>query len=121
MNIDDLTLGQLRELANQWKQFESPKQNSPSPMIGRHCVIRTFSAGVHLGTVRSVNGKEVLLENARRLWSWKGAFTLSEVATSGVKSGSRISVEVPELLLTETIEIIPTQEDARKTFEAIHE
>ena len=74
-------------------------------------LVRTYSAGVHIGTLKERNGKEVTLTNARRLWSWSGAFTLSAVATQGVdRAKSRISVAVPEILLTEVIEIIPVSE-----------
>ena len=74
-------------------------------------LVRTYSAGVHIGTLKERNGKEVTLTNARRLWSWSGAFTLSAVATQGVDRGnSRISVAVPEILLTEGIEIIPVSD-----------
>jgi len=74
-------------------------------------LVRTYSAGVHIGTLKERNGKEVTLTNARRLWSWSGAFTLSAVATQGVdRANSRISVAVPEILLTEAIEIIPVSE-----------
>jgi hypothetical protein len=90
-------------------------------IIGKHCVVRTYSAGVHIGVVSSKEGKSVLLTNARRLWQWQGAFTLSEVATAGVSKGSRISVAVPVIELTEAIEIIPTTEAARAAFDAIHE
>lgn len=91
------------------------------PFVGQHCVVRTYSAGVHLGTIQSRDGKSVVLSDARRLWRWFGAFTLSEVATKGVGKTSRISVVVPTLELTEAIEIIPTSEDARATFDACHE
>jgi hypothetical protein len=68
--------------------------------------------------LKSIEGMQVILSDARRLWSWKGAFTLSEVAMSGINpKGSRMSVSVPEILLTEAIEIIPTTEVARKTFD----
>jgi hypothetical protein len=71
-------------------------------------IIRTYSAGVHIGTLKERNGKEVTLTNARRLWSWSGAFTLSAVATQGIdRKNSRISVAVPEILLTEAIEVMP--------------
>lgn len=90
-------------------------------IIGQHCVIRTFSAGVHLGVVASRDGKIVQLENARRLWTRRGAFTLSEVATAGVSKGSRISAAVPLIELSEAIEIIPTSEAARASFDGIHE
>jgi hypothetical protein len=91
-------------------------------LIGTHCVVRTYSAGVHLGTVVAQNGTTVVLKDARRLYRWKGAFTLSAVATKGVdKDGSRISCAVPMIELTEAIELIPTSEQARSTFDEIHE
>lgn len=88
-------------------------------MIGKYAVVRTYSAGVHIGTIASQNGKEISLTNARRLWSWKGAFTLSEIATKGPGNGSKLSVEVPEISLTEAIEIIPTTEAAQTVIAGI--
>ena len=56
-------------------------------------LVRTYSAGVHFGTLASRDGREVVLTNARRLYQWSGACSLSQVATEGVKlSGSKISV-----------------------------
>ena len=80
---------------------------------GSITLVRTFSAGVHFGTLKSRDGKEVVLENARRLWSWTGACSLSQVAMDGVDlSASKISVSVPYIELTEAIEIIPMSKDA---------
>lgn len=71
-------------------------------------IIRTYSAGVHIGELKARDGREVTLVNARRLWSWEGAFTLNAVATKGVKrESSRISCNVPEILLLEAIEVLP--------------
>ena len=71
--------------------------------------IRTYSAGVHCGYLKERNGKEVELVNARRIWKWAGAFTLSELATNGVEKPNecKISCTVPVIYLTEAIEIIP--------------
>lgn len=75
---------------------------------GPEVLVRTFSAGVHIGVLTKREGREVTLANARRLWSWSGAFTLSAVATEGVnRKNSRISKPVSQILLTEAIEIIP--------------
>lgn len=91
-------------------------------MLGKHCVIRTFSAGVHIGTVAAHDGEEVLLCDARRIFQWHGAFTLSEVATKGIDpKESRMAVAIPEVLLTNAVEIIPTTAHARATFDACHE
>lgn len=82
----------------------------------RFCIIRTYSAGVHAGYVKQHNGKEVTLINARRLWKWAGAFTLSEMAVSGVSKPSecKFTTAVPEITLTEAIEIIPCTEKAKE-------
>ena len=78
--------------------------------IGKYCLIRTYSAGVHVGEVADRAGTEVLLKNARRIHYWEGAFTLSAIALNGAGEGSRLSEPVPEILLTEAIEIIPCSE-----------
>ncbi|NBW22803.1 MAG: hypothetical protein EBR82_84145, partial [Caulobacteraceae bacterium] len=76
--------------------------------LGPEVIIRTYSAGVHIGTIISREGREVKLANARRLWSWAGAFTLNAVATKGVdRKLSRISIPVEEITILEVIEIIP--------------
>lgn len=83
-------------------------------VVNRYVVVRTYSAGVHCGEITAQNGKEVTLQHARRIWSWEGAFTLSAVATAGVGKGSRLSVEVPRIDLTEAIEVIDTTPEGEK-------
>jgi hypothetical protein len=92
-----------------------PLKQTNHPMIGRRCLIRTYSAGVHIGDVESIAGMEVHLKNAIRLWSWKdGGLSLSAVANDGIKSG-RLN-KTGEVYLTNAIEIIPTTPVAEKTY-----
>jgi ferredoxin-fold anticodon binding domain-containing protein len=87
-------------------------------MIGKHVLVRTYSAGVHFGVLEMKEGKEVILNNARRIWRWFGANTLNEIAINGVdQKQSKISVPVPEILLTEAIEIIPMSDESIKILE----
>lgn len=83
-------------------------------------IIRTYSAGVHFGELvsQSKDGRRVTLKNARRIWSWKGANTLNEIALNGVGQGSKISQPVGEITLTEAIEHIPYTAEAARTLEA---
>ena len=77
-------------------------------MKGKFVLIRTYGAGVHFGTLLERNGQEVHLSNARRLWSWNGALSLSEVAAKGIDlKNSKVSVPVDEIILTQAMEIIP--------------
>lgn len=84
--------------------------------LSKYCIIRTYSAGVHFGVVKSREGKEVVLTDARRIWYWDGAASLSQMAVDGVSKpeNCKFSVTVPEITLTEAIEIIPCTEKAAK-------
>ena len=86
---------------------------------GKDVIIRTHSAGVHFGTLVSRDGKEVVLYNARRIWYWHGAFTLSAVAEKGISKSSKLSISIPHILLTEAIEIIPCSEAAAANLRAL--
>lgn len=87
----------------------------PHPMLNRRCLIRTYSAGVHIGTVVAALGGEVHLKDALRLWQWSGGgLSLSAVATAGIKGG-RLN-RTPEVYLTNAIEFIPTTEAAEVSF-----
>lgn len=81
---------------------------APVEKLSKEVIVRTYSAGVHVGVLKERNGQEVTLLNARRIWSWAGAFTLNAVATKGVdRTKSRISSAVSEITLLQAIEIIP--------------
>ena len=82
-------------------------------------IIRTFSAGVHVGELVSRDGREVTLANARRIWRWQGAYTLNEIASTGLDSKrSRVSAPVAQIVLTEAIEVIDTTPEAIATIDA---
>lgn len=116
MNIDDLTLGQLKEIKELLSKDE--KQKSTHPMLSKRCLIRTYSAGVHIGDITWINPEncmEIKLENALRLWKWEGGgLSLSSVATNGIKGG-RLN-NTGEVALSNAIEMIPTTKEAEKTY-----
>jgi hypothetical protein len=90
-------------------------------MIGKYVIVRTYSAGVHTGVLKSKDGKEVVLSNARRIWYWDGAATLSQLAIDGTSkpNNCKFPESVPEILLTEAIEIIPCSDVARDSIESV--
>ena len=80
-------------------------------MKTKQVVVRTYSAGVHCGTLVSRKGQEVSLKDARRIWSWSGALSLHEVSTRGI-TGGKVSVPVKDILLTQAIEVIAATKEA---------
>ena len=115
---DELTLGDIKMLQGLLNSQSKPTE-STHPMIGKHCVIRTYSAGVHIGTIEWINPEnsmELKLKDCLRLWRWAdGGLSLSAVATNGIKGG-RLN-KCDEILLTNVIEMIPTTAKARETYD----
>jgi len=74
-----------------------------------YVICRTYSAGVHAGFLKSRTGKEAELLNARRIYSWQGAATLSQLAMEGSSKpeSCKFPCEVNKIILTEVIEVIP--------------
>ena len=58
----------------------------------KRVIVRTYSAGAFFGEVVSREGKEVVMKNARRIWYWSGAASLSQLAQSGTSDPDRKSV-----------------------------
>ena len=90
-------------------------------MKGAYVIVRTCSAGVFAGTLVSREGKEVVLKNARRLWYWSGAASLSQMAVDGTSKPDqcKFPVEVPSVTLTEAIEILPVTKEAQKSIASV--
>jgi hypothetical protein len=84
-------------------------------------IIRTRSAGVFAGELKSRKGTEAVLTNARRLWYWAGAASLSQLAVDGVSrpESCKFPVAVPEVILTEVIEVLPLSAKARKSIDSV--
>jgi hypothetical protein len=87
----------------------------------RYVIVRTYSAGVFAGNLESRNGKEVVLTDARRLWYWAGAASLSQLAVDGTSQpmSCKFPVEVPRVELTEAIEILDVSAKARESIKGV--
>jgi hypothetical protein len=87
----------------------------------KYVIVRTYSAGVFAGYLLRRDGKEVELTNARRLWYWSGASSLSQLAMDGVKRPSecKFPCEVAHVVLTEAIEILDVTDEARRNIAAV--
>ena len=86
-----------------------------------YVVVRTYSAGVFAGNLESREGKEVVLSNARRLWHWEGAASLSQLAMEGTLKPQycKFPQPVQQVILTEAIELLFTTEAAEASIKAV--
>ena len=90
-------------------------------MSVRYVIVRTFSAGVFAGNLESRNGREVVLTNARRLWYWSGAASLSQLAMSGTSKPNdcKFPIAVDRVELLEAIEILDVTDVAKASIESV--
>lgn len=88
---------------------------------GKAVIVRTYSAGVFAGTLKSREGQEVVLTNARRLWYWVGAASLSQLSVDGVSKPKqcKFPVAVPEVTLLQAIEILPLSDKAKASIDGV--
>lgn len=89
--------------------------------MSKYVIVRTYSAGVFAGYLHSREGKEVTLINARRLWMWEGAASLSQLAMEGTSKPDKCKFpcEVSSIILTEAIEIIDCTEKAKASIASV--
>ena len=74
----------------------------------KYVIVRTESSGVFAGWLESRNGQEVVLQNARRIWYWKGSSSLSELAMKGTSCPNecKFPIAVDRVELLQAIEIL---------------
>lgn len=87
----------------------------------KYVIVRTYSAGVFAGFLESKKGQEVVMRQARRLWYWDGAASLSQLAVDGVSrpQNCKFPVAVDRIELTQAIEILDVTPGAQKCIEQV--
>ena len=90
---------------------------------GEYVIVRTYSSGVFAGYLEKRVGKEGTIRNARRLWYWSGAASLSELAVRGVSKPDecKFPCEVDKIDVTEIIEVLYCTSEAKKSIANVKE
>lgn len=90
-------------------------------LIGKKVIVRAYGAGVFFGTLAEKVGDEVALTDARRLWYWDGAASISQIAMEGVKrpGNCKFTMAVNYIVIEKVIEVIPCTDEAIANIEAV--
>jgi len=89
-------------------------------------IIRTYSAGVWFGNIKVLNENSVILVNARRLWYWSGAASLSQLAVEGTKKPNdcKFTITITDeegVYLPQIIEVLPCTKEAVENINSVKE
>jgi len=121
MNIDEMTIGQAKELANLFGN--TGKQTSVSSIlkdaIGKYVIVRTRNEGINCGKVFQADETGVIIEDARRIYYHKPKDSnlswYEGVAESGLHSDSKISGTVSRKYIIEDYSLTICSEEAEKS------
>lgn len=119
MNLNDLTIGDLKQLAA-LGLGRGPCDPAPCahPLIGCYVIVRADRAGVFAGVLQSREDDRCVLTECRRLWQWKApqGVALSGVAMFGlVSSGSKVDAPTACHEVAGVIEVIGASDLARES------
>jgi len=121
MNIDDLTIGEAKQLANMFSKSES--SNLLSNVVGKYVIVRSRNEGINAGVVKAADETGVILTEARRIWyhkpkdkklSW-----YEGVAKTGLSSDSKVSGSVDEKVIIESYSITFCTKEAETSIREI--
>lgn len=104
------------------EKSEMEKMNKVEALDGmEYCIVRTYSAGVFAGYIESRNGQEVVIRNARRIWQWEGAASLSQLAQDGTSKPERCRFPTPvnRITVLEAIEILEVTQKAKESIDSV--
>lgn len=111
---------ELNEITINGKVYvEKGTENNLAPKLDgmKYVICRTYSAGVFAGYLESRTGQEVVMRNARRIFYWDGAASLSQLAMSGTSKpqNCKFPESVDRVELLQAIEILDVTEKAQKS------
>ena len=118
MNIDDLTLGQIKAIqAMKYDTAKAPSGDGCSKYPKSPVVVCTDKRGVVFGYTQDHTARPIVLTNARMCLYWStdvgGVFGLAEI---GPTSGCKISAVVPTITLEGVTAIMSVDEKAEKAW-----
>jgi hypothetical protein len=92
----------------------------------KNYIIRTHSAGVWFGKVKELKGSNAVITDARRLWYWSGAASLSQLAVEGTKRPEQCKftltiTDKEGVYLPQVIEVLPCSENATININSVKE
>lgn len=89
-------------------------------LVGEKVVVRSSPSGVWMGHLQAVDGRTVILQDARRAWNWNGAASCSGLAVQG-PAGGKFPSPVSVAVIHEASEILAATPEAVARWEAVPE
>lgn len=120
MNTNEI---EVKEININGVEYVPKSLAQPLQPLSDAVIVRCETAGVFFGYLKNCNMPQGIAEltNARRLWYWSGAASLSQLAVDGTKKPSecKFPVSVQSITLAKVIEIIPCTAESAKSITGV--
>ena len=118
MDINNLTIGQLKDLQNLIGGNLGKSENIYSRYIGKYVVCRSRNEGINAGKVIALDETGVILEDARRLYYHKpvnkNVSWYEGVAKTGLDKSSKVGTSI-EKIIAEDYSLTVCTDEAEKS------
>ena len=108
MNIDEMTYGQLKQIAAMFGGVQQKDPDMLNHLVGKKVLVRDHKAGLFLTTLVAINKQEWLGGESRKIHYWEKAGAIEGIAETGIDlEKSRITVRTEMAAGKELIQICP--------------
>ncbi len=88
--------------------------------LNKKIIARIDRAGVFHGTLDYIDGEIIRLKDARRIYCWDGALSVTDIAAKGITGGKvTIPVSTVEFMSDKIVELNECSEESTKSIESI--
>jgi len=86
-------------------------------------IVRGTNSGVFYGEIKSRNGAETVMTNARNIYYWDGAMNCMDLSNTGTKKpqNCKLTVAIDELTITDTCEVCKCTDKAIESLDGVKE
>lgn len=120
MNINDLTIGQLKDLQSLIGGAQQ-QSNLFKNMIGKYVVVRSRNEGINAGFLEEADDTGCILKECKRLWYHKPKVKTESwyegVCNHGLSNDSKVSGAVERKVIVEDYSIVECTEKAEKSIQ----
>ena len=89
-------------------------------LLNKRLIARIDRAGVFHGTLDYIHNEIIRLKDARRIYYWNGALSVTDMAAKGITGGKvTVPVTTVEFMSDKIVELNECSEDASKAIEEI--
>jgi hypothetical protein len=107
------------------KQHQGEQQTMKKhPLIGNKVIVRDNRAGVFFGTLVEYDGKSktAALKDARKIWYWKGALAVEDIAATGLDvNQSKITAQVEHVDLCDVVQVVLCSASTSQAIKGAHQ